>query len=202
MNRPLVGTALFLLLLAVACENTGPVASRAGAAHFDFSNGPADLPNVFRGDSVLLFLWTDVTTNLVIVVNAPPGGVHAVRRCGGPDRPAPQPVQTVGEMQDVLRQLRLLRDVNMHLYSPIPPGFTGFLDLCQATPIAQGTGNVTSTDNDRLVTGNGANAFGFRAQGIVELAGGGSARVLAESEQLIRPDGTRVTLVSNVALLQ
>lgn len=53
-------------------------------------------------------------------------------------------------------------------------GFSGFI-LRTATPIAQGTGNVTSTDNDRLVTGNGANAFGFRAQGIVEFMSGGSA---------------------------
>src|SRR2546422_17631 len=77
-----------------------------------------------------------------------------------------------------------------------------FMDLCQLSPFAQGTGNLTSTDNDRHVTGSGANAFGFRAEGIVDLVSGGSARVLAESERLIAPDGTVTEiLVNNVRLI-
>jgi hypothetical protein len=191
---------LLVLLLALACDQPAPVANDVSVVEADFMNGPPDLPNVFRGDSILLFVWADVATDLVIVVNAPAGGVHALVRCGGTVRPDPQPVQTVGEFQDVARQLRLLRDVNIHLYRPVPPGFAGFADLCQATPFAVGTGNLTSTDNDRHVTGDGANAFGFRAEGIVDFADGGSAGVTAESERLIKPDGTREVLVSNVVL--
>jgi len=190
-----------MLVVATGCERP-TMAGPAGSAQFDFMNGPADLPNVFRGDSVLLFVWADVSTDLVIVVNAPSGGVHALRRCGGALTPEPQPMQTVGEMQDVLRQLRLLGDVNIHIYSPVPSPFRNFMDLCQLTPFAQGSGNLTSTDNDRHVTGNGADAFGFRAQGIVDLVSGGSARVLAESERLIAPDGTITEiLVNNVRLI-
>jgi hypothetical protein len=199
-QSPLV-VAMLALLHLVACDRPVPVTSRTPHLAADFSNGPSDLPNVFRGDSVLLFVWPDYSTNLVIAINAPAGGVASVRRCGGSLRPDPQPVQTVGELQDVMRQLRLLRDVNIHLYSPVPAGFSGFMSLCQATPIAQGTGNLTSTDNDRMVTGNGANAFGFRAQGVVDFVAGGSARVTAENQQLIRPDGTCCdVLVSNVTL--
>lgn len=76
------------------------------------------------------------------------------------------------------------------------------MDLCQLSPFARGTGTLTSTDNDRQVTGNGADAFGFRGQGIVDLVSGGSARVLAESQRLIAPDGTITEiLVSNVRLI-
>jgi hypothetical protein len=197
----LVAVGSAMLLLATACEHP-TTAGPARSAQFDFMNGPADLPNVVRGDSVLLFVWADVSTDLVIVVNAPAGGVHALRRCGGPFTPEPQPVQTAGELQDVLHQVRLLRDVNIHVYSPIPSPFTGFLDLCQLSPIATGTGTLTSTDNDRHNAGGGANAFGFRAQGSVDLVGGGSARVLAESERLIAPDGTITEiLVNNVRLI-
>ena len=197
----LVAVGAAMLLLATACEHP-TTAGPARSAQFDFMNGPADLPNVFRGDSVLLFVWADLSTNYVIVVNAPPGGVHALRRCGGALTPEPQPVQTVGEMQDVLRQVRLLGDVNIHIYSPVPSPFRNFMDLCQLSPFAQGTGNLTSTDNDRHVTGNGADAFGFRAQGSVDLVSGGSARVLAESERLIAPDGTITEiLVNNVRLI-
>ncbi len=197
----LVAAGAAMLVVATGCERP-TMAGPARSAQFDFMNGPADLPNVFRGDSVLLFVWADVSTDLVIVVNAPSGGVHALRRCGGALTPEPQPMQTVGEMQDVLRQLRLLGDVNIHIYSPVPSPFRNFMDLCQLTPFAQGSGNLTSTDNDRHVTGNGADAFGFRAQGIVDLVSGGSARVLAESERLIAPDGTITEiLVNNVRLI-
>src|SRR2546422_6949571 len=198
----LIAVGLAALLPATGCESPIRVAGQAQSAQFDFMNGPYDLPNVFRGDSTLLFVWADVSTDLVIVVNAPPGGVHALRRCGGALTPEPQPVQTVGEMQDVLRQLRLLRDVNIHIYSPVPTPFRNFMDLCQLGPYAQGSGNLTSTDNDRTVRGSGANAFGFRAEGIVDLVSGGSARVLAESERLIAPDGTVTEiLVNNVRLI-
>jgi len=123
----LIAVGLAALLPATGCESPITVAGQAQSAQFDFMNGPADLPNVFRGDSVLLFVWADVASDLVIVVNAPSGGVHALRRCGGSLTPEPQPVQTVGEMQDVLRQVRLLRDVNIHLYSPVPVPFRNFM---------------------------------------------------------------------------
>ncbi len=197
----LATVGLAALLPAIGCERPTSV-DRARSAQFDFMNGPADLPNIVRGDSTLLFVWADNSTDLVIVVNAPAAGVSAVRRCGGPSTPEPQPVQTAGELQDVLHQVRLWRDVNIHIYSPVPSPFRNFLDLCQLSPIATGTGNFTSTDNDRHNTGSGANAFGFRAQGIVNLVGGGSARVLAESERLIAPDGTITDiLVNNVRLI-
>src|ERR1041385_7457 len=200
--QTLLAVGLSGLLRATVCEGPTSSADRARTAQFDFMNGPADLPNVFRGDSVFLFVWADVAPGLVGVVKAPTGGVHALRRCGGTLTPEPQPVQSVGEMQDVVRQVRLLRDVNIHVYSPVPTPFTNFLDLCQLSPFAHGTGNLTSTDNDRHVTGSGANAFGFRAQGIVDLASGGSARVIAESERLIAPDGTLTEiLVNNVILI-
>ncbi len=175
MKPQLAATVLLVPLLVVACDPPAAVTTRSPNPQFDFMNGPAD---------------------------SPLGGVHALRRCGGALTPEPQPVQTVGEMQDVLRQLRLLRDVNIHIYSPVPSPFRNFMDLCQLSPYAQGSGNLTSTDNDRTVTGNGADAFGFRAQGIVDLVSGGSARVLAESERLIAPDGTVTEiLVKNVRLI-
>src|SRR2546427_1329316 len=86
----LVAVGSAMLLLATGCERP-TTAGPAPSAQFDFMNGPSDLPNVFRGDSVLLFVWADVSTNYVIVVNAPTGGVHALRRCGGALTPEPQP---------------------------------------------------------------------------------------------------------------
>lgn len=192
-----IAAAILVGLVALACDARDPTVT---APRFDFTNGPPDLPNVFRGDSILLFAWADSTTDLVIVINAPVNGVHDLRVCGGQLRPEPQPVQTVGGLQDVLRQLRILRDVNIHLYRPVPPRFANVRDLCQARPFAYGRGNLTSTDNDRLVTGEGANAFGNRAEATVALIEGGSAHVTAHRQALVMPDGTLELLVSSVVL--
>src|SRR2546428_3232189 len=107
-SQILVAVGSAMLLLATGCERP-TTAGSARSAQFDFMNGPADLPNVFRGDSVLLFVWADVSTNYVIVVNAPTGGVHALRRCGGGLPPAPHTLPTLGEMHEGFRQPRHLR---------------------------------------------------------------------------------------------
>src|SRR2546428_10434544 len=106
-SQILVAVGSAMLLLATGCERP-TTAGPAPSAQFDFMNGPADLPNVVRGDSVLLLVWADVSTNYVIVVNAPPDGVHALRRCGGALTPAPPPPPTRGEMQEGLPQTRLV----------------------------------------------------------------------------------------------
>lgn len=202
----LSATGLLLALLALGCERGTPLAGDVSSIQFDFMNGPSDLPNVFRSNATgqsgagILLVWPDFETDLVIVVNAP-ANPSDLLACGGTERPDLTPVQSVGELQEVIKELRLLRDVNLHLYRPVPPGFTQFRELCQASPIAQGTGNATSTDNDRFVTGSGANAFGFRAQGIVDLIEGESARVTGARQLLIKPDGTCCdVLLSNVTL--
>jgi hypothetical protein len=206
--------AVFAALLFVACDAVPPVASDAASASdqfisFNFMNGPLDLPNVLRGDGIVISAWADVAQDIAIVVNTPAGGVSDFRRCGGAFGPTLQPVQTVGELQGVLRELRLLRDVSIHLYRPVPDAFfqppAGKIPLdafCAASPFAQGTANVTSTDNDRLVTESSANAFGFRAQGLVDLAGGGSSRLTAIRQAVIGPDGTLDVQVSSVMLHQ
>src|SRR2546428_3049862 len=106
-SQILVAVGSAMLLLATGCERP-TTAGPAPSAQFDFMNGPSDLPNVFRGDSVLLFVWADVSTNYVIVVNAPTGGVHALRRCGGGLPPPPPPRPTVRGVQEGLRPPRLL----------------------------------------------------------------------------------------------
>lgn len=188
-----------LLAVVLGCERPAPVASAGPIAQFDFMNGPADLPNVFRGDSIIILAWRDFARDRGILVNAPMDP-SVLRACGGSQRPDPVPVQSAGELQDVLRQLRLLRDVNIHVYEPAPPPLPGITGFCQANLVARGTGNATSTDNDRHVTGSGANAFGSRVEGMVDFVAGGSAQVTAERQDVINPDGTRKVLVSSVIL--
>src|SRR5688572_28549267 len=124
MKTPfLCWTSAVTLFLSVGCEADPLLGTAAPGAALDFMNGPLDLPNVFRGDSVLSFAWADMTQDMVIVINMPPGGVRALRRCGGTSTRDPQPVQTVGDLQDVSRQLRLWQEVNIHVYQPVPAAF-------------------------------------------------------------------------------
>lgn len=191
--------AVVVSALTFGCESppaelTLPVAGPS----FDFTNGPSDLPNInFRGERRLFFAWPDFARDLAIIINAPadPGDLTA---CGGTEPPPDLvSVQRVGELQEVLKVLRLARDVSIFVYQPAPPTFA---DLCAATPIAHGTGNLTSTDNDLFLSLTRANAFGFRAQGTVELVSGGRAQVTAELQLLILPDGTFRVLAINVML--
>src|SRR2546427_12420029 len=99
-HQSLLAVGLAVLLPAAGCESPTSGAARPPSAQFDFMNGPSDLPNVFRGDSVLLFVWADVSTNYVIVVNAPAGGVHALRRCGGGPTPQTHPPRTARESHE------------------------------------------------------------------------------------------------------
>src|SRR2546425_1622367 len=108
----LIAVGLAALLPATGCESPIRVAGQAQSAQFDFMNGPADLPNVFRGDSVLLFVWADVASDLVIVVNAPSGGVHALRRCGGALAPQPPPPPTLRGREGVFWEGGPPRDVH------------------------------------------------------------------------------------------
>src|SRR2546427_9688554 len=117
----LIAVGLAALLPATGCESPITVAGQAQSAQFDFMNGPADLPNVFRGDSVLLFVWADVASDLVIVVNAPSGGVHALRRCGGAATPKPQPRPTLRGREGGVGQGRPPRGGHTHPYSPPAP---------------------------------------------------------------------------------
>jgi hypothetical protein len=192
--------AVLVSAIAVGCDSpsmppTGPRPPFA-EPRFDFTNGPSSLPNVFRLNNRIFFAWPDFDRNMAVLINTPadPSDLLA---CGGAVRPDFVSVQRVGLLQEVLHVLRLAREVNILVFDPAPATFE---DLCEATPIASGTGNLTSSDNDLFLTGNGANAFGFRAQGTVELASGGSARVTAVQQLLIKPDGTFEVLVSSVIL--
>jgi len=188
-RRVIVALAVFG---ALGCDQPTPVAHDVPALQFDFMNGPTDLGNVFRSERLFLVGWSDFASDLTILINAKDDPTD-LTRCGGSDFPELIPVQRVGELQDVIKALRLLRDVNIHIYRPalqiVPTGFPNpGTTFCEATFIAKGTGNMTSADNDVNVTGPGMNAFGFWAQGTVELVSGGSARVDAAAAFLVRLD--------------
>jgi hypothetical protein len=199
-TRTFGATLAALLGLAACTERPGPtavVSARTPGPSFDFTNGPSGLPNIFRGDRRVFFAWADFDRDLAILINAPadPSDLFA---CGG-TQPPPDlvHVQRVGQLQEVLKQVGLAREVSIFVYQPAPPTFA---DLCAATPIGRGMGDFTATDNDLLGTGNGANAFGVRARGTVQLVSGGIARVTANALFVFKPDGTFGLFAANVML--
>lgn len=80
------------------------------------------------------------------------------------------------------------------LTCPFLTGATGRL-------LAQGAGQVLNTDNNVQVVGPGANAFGFRSNGTLQLVGGGGQVNFRLTQQfLIKPDGSFVPLVGDIVL--
>ena len=190
-------TALALLgTLAIACGDgatpaTGP---DAPAPAFDFTNGPAELPNVIRleeqGGVGVIF---DAERDLLLFVGLPEDPTDAVD-CGGTEPFATNSVQIIGLLQEVLMVL-VKSEPNLHVYQA-----STFTDFCTSEPIAVGQGRLVVTDNDILVSGTRTNSFGANVTGQVALASGGTATVSAHARFVIHPDGT-FTVASEQVLL-
>jgi len=80
--------------------------------------------------------------------------------------------------------------------------FTGPCDFIANGPkLAEGTAKFLDTDNNFFVVPPGANAFGARSNGTLQLVGGGGKVNFNLKQQfLIKPDGSFQVLVGNIML--
>lgn len=97
-------------------------------------------------------------------------------------------------------------DVTQHVYDLDEGGGwfeqASLCDALQLPRLAQGTGSFRYTDNDLPVSGNGADAFGWRAEGTLEdVVNGGRVRYNEEQTALFLPNGDfKGFLVENIFL--
>lgn len=181
MKRSLALAALIpALFLACSDVPAGPDPAPA-APRFNFLNGPSQLPNVVRyQDQFFVFIF-DPETGLIALAGAPDDPREAFLCPGGTEPFALVAVQDAGLIQDVIHALVVGPEVNLHVYD-----FATFTNACVSTPIAQGTGRVMYTDNDRFATGSRTNAWGFRMHGEVTLASNGDAHLVAHNRFTFR----------------
>jgi hypothetical protein len=162
-----------------------------------FTNAPST-PNVFRGEAGIVLTFFDPDSGLDIWIGLPTEPSDAFF-CGGPSFDLGLvSQQSAGQLQDAFNLLLLGRDIQIHVYARDDSAFT---DVCVESPIAHGTGNLTSNDNDFLVAGPGANSFNLRVQGTLDdLVNGGKIRVTGVFHYVFLPDGSFKVLRQRVAL--
>jgi hypothetical protein len=161
---------------------TGPHHQEPG---FNYSNGPSNLPNVFRFDGIVGgALVFDPETDLIAIDGLPdnPGDASI---CGGTEEIANLAnFQVSGDLSGVFHVLAQ-SELNIHVYR-----LSTFESICTSEPIAQGRGRLIINDNDAAVSGTRTNSFGHRLIGPVTLADGSTAQLAAHSRFLIKQDGS------------
>jgi hypothetical protein len=162
---------------------------------FNFSNGPSNLPNVFRfegtvGGTAVVDSRTDF-----VGIDGLPQNPADLAECGGTDEILNlADFQVSGDLSGVFHLLAQA-ELNIQVYQ-----LSTFVDICTSEPIAQGTGRLIINDNDAAVSGTRTNSFGYRLNGAVALADGSAAHLAAHSRFLIKEDGTFVHANSRVNL--
>jgi hypothetical protein len=186
--------ALSLALLALACSGD-PTAPRTPDLHPSFDVAP-NVPNVFRVRGEFATGILDTETDLIAIAGLPANPKDLVD-CGGAELLQIANWQFVGDkLQAAIKALVKLDPANLVVYR-----LSTFVDLCVSTPLAQGTGRVMYTDSDIFYTGGGEDSWGFRMEGTVTLASGGTAHLLAHNRWQIQTDGTVRRIFRQVKLL-
>jgi hypothetical protein len=197
--------ARFPYALLLACIGCGQASSPTAVPdlnepgpRFTFANAPST-PNVFRGEAGIVMSFFDPESGLDIWIGLPEDP-SSVFFCDGPSFDiGPVAEQSAGQLQDAFNALFLGRGMEIHVYAK--DDNTSFTDVCVDSPIAQGTGNLTSNDNDVLTAGPGANSFNLRIQGTLDdVVNGGKLRVTGVFHYVFLPNGTFKVLRQSVAL--
>jgi hypothetical protein len=162
---------------------------------FDFLNGPDDLPNLFRYEGHVGFAIRDNEAQLLVRAGLP-ANIADLTVCGGTVPFQPVSIQTSGELQGVLHELRMGSDLRLTVFD-----LTNFSGICQSTPIGTGEGRAMYTDNDLNLSLTRGNSFGLRILGVVYDPGGQRYQLSAESRSVILPDGTFKPVLQRVHLV-
>jgi hypothetical protein len=185
-----------LSAFSIACgdQPTSPEAVTAIPQH-NFSNGPDELPNVFRFEGIVGgAVVVDEKTDLLVVDGLPDNPADA-SICGGTEEIANlADFQVSGDLSGVFHLLAQ-SELNIHVYR-----LSTFESICTSAPLAQGRGRLIINDNDAGVSGTRTNSFGHRLIGPVTLAAGGTAHLSSHSRFLIKQDGTFVVASQVVQL--
>lgn len=187
--------ALVFGALALGCSQE-PTANTS-SPELNYSNGPSDLPNVFRFEGIVGgAAFVDPVTDLIAFDGLPDDPTDATI-CGGTEEIANlADFQVTGAIREVFQALAQAEE-NIHVYQ-----LSTFVDICTSEPLAQGSGRLVINDNDAGVSGTRTNSFGARLNGPVTLTDGSTAHLLAEIRVLISRDGTFTVVSSSVQLSQ
>ncbi len=179
---PLILAACFTLACAV--DTTEP---RRLPIHQQSASTQAaqDMPNVVRFGSEYFFGITDTETDLIAFAGLPEDPKNWWG-CGGNEPLQTLDFQYVGLLQDAIKGLMKDGDVNLIVYK-----FSTYEGFCWSSPVAHGKGRVTYVDNNVFFAPvTHGDDFGWRMEGPVTLAAGGTANLMAHNRWQALPNGT------------
>lgn len=191
---------LFLALLSLACAGdpttppSHPIQHSSVAQYSSVAASSAAEPNVIRfADEFAVGIY-DPEADLVAWAGLPSNPDNLIG-CGGTEPYQSGDFQFVGVLHDAIRALVKADHVNLHVFRLST--FGG----CGSVPIAQGVGRLMYTDSDIFWDGEGNDTWGFRMEGTVALASGGTAHLVAHNRWQIQPNGTQRLIFRDVKLL-
>jgi hypothetical protein len=210
----LAGPALVAAALLAACteQNAPTETTRTIEPKFDISNAPGESGlHVIRG-GIFLEYWLirDPEAGLAVALGSADGfpicgesfteerflDIMFIGSRADPERDPDEPDALLAGL--LMQALLKGEEIFATVYS-LEGEFTDDCDfLLNGTKLAEGTVRMVGTDNDfnAFVRGEPirADAFGFTAHGIVNLTGGGTARLNAtDREVFFPPDEVKVT---------
>jgi hypothetical protein len=189
--------AVLLGLLAPGCVDNLPTGSDTSPPEpgFNYSNGPSNLPNVFRFEGVVGGAAVVDPGSDLVAIDGLPVNPAALAVCGGTDEIFNlADFQVSGDLRGVFHLLAQA-ELNVHVYR-----LSTFVDICTSQPLAQGRGRLIINDNDAGVSGTRTNSFGHRLNARVTLAEGGTAHLAVHTRFHIKKDGSFLLVTSGVTL--
>jgi hypothetical protein len=186
--------ALSLAVLALACSGD-PVAPRTANLHPSLAAASsAAEANVIRFRDQFAVGILDPEDDLIAWAGLP-DNPDDLADCGGVESYQLADIQFVGVLQRAVKALVVNDDANLHVFRLST--FVG----CGSVPIAKGTGRVMYTDSDIFYTGGKNDSWGYRMEGTVTFASGGTAHLVAHNRWQIKPDGSLRRIFRDVKLL-
>ena len=172
------------IALGCAADTTAPHSLVVQGPRLALVDAASAEPNVVRFGSEFYFGITDTETDLLAFAGFPIDPKNWYGCWGG------EPLQTVrfqytGLQQDAIKGLMSNANVNLVVYK-----YSTYQGVCWSTPLATGTGRVTYVDNNVFGTPTSyGDDYGFRMEGAMTLAAGGTANLMAHNRWQALPTG-------------
>jgi hypothetical protein len=160
-----------------------PSESRPSFAGAQITRFPIDFVTVFGQDRVVTIGLVSSISDLCA------GGIPVV---DGKDT-----LKDVLTPAGPIRRIGHMSQATIVVYGASP---ADFCDLATTPVLGRGTGNFTDQDNDLALAGPGADSFGGKITGIVDLTSGGRAHLLVLARFLVGNDGNFRVIVDRFEL--
>jgi len=181
MSRVLPLSLTLVAMVEVGCTD-GPLtapqpAARVPSTPAAYVGDAPTVPHVMRFEGRTIAGWYDTARNTAIIIGAPLNPTTS-RICGGAVRNQFMPLQFVGDLEGVIKELMQNPDATVLVYDEIAASLEEA--LCLGVPIGRGTGLYMRNDNDFFGTGvNRANAFMEHVNADLVMSDGGKGHVTA-----------------------